>query len=310
MRWLVDPLDGTTNYLYGYRAFAVSIAAEVDGEVVAGVVADASNGEAVHRGPRRGARAATACPLRVDDQRRPRRPRSSAPASPISPIAARVRRRCSTAVLPAVRDIRRAGSAALDLCWVACGRLDAFYEKGLGPWDLAAGALIATEAGARAGDLDGGAPSTDFVLAAAPVAVRAARAPPSLAARTRRVDALDRPNPDISRFGRGRHPPAAAQRIKHRSPPTGGDRSEGDIRRADPTRPETRARHARRRRSASRSASVAPAALARRRRRAEPVPSAARVELPESVAQPGPRPIAADPVRRSRESSPPPHATR
>ena len=73
-----------------------------------------------------------------------------------------------TAVLPDVRDVRRAGSAALDLCWLAAGRLDAFYEKGLAPWDFAAGALIATEAGARTGDLEGGAPSTEFVLAAAP----------------------------------------------------------------------------------------------------------------------------------------------
>ncbi|HYD10483.1 MAG TPA: inositol monophosphatase family protein, partial [Acidimicrobiales bacterium] len=70
------------------------------------------------------------------------------------------------AVLPNVRDIRRFGAAALDLCWVACGRLDAYFERGLAPWDLAAGALIAGEAGASVGDLDGGAPSGDFTLAA------------------------------------------------------------------------------------------------------------------------------------------------
>jgi fructose-1,6-bisphosphatase/inositol monophosphatase family enzyme len=69
-------------------------------------------------------------------------------------------------VLPQVRDIRRMGSAAVDLCSVACGRLDAFYERGLGPWDLAAGALVAREAGARVGDLAGGPPSGEFVLAA------------------------------------------------------------------------------------------------------------------------------------------------
>ncbi len=71
-------------------------------------------------------------------------------------------------VLPAVRDIRRMGAAAVDLCSVACGRVDAFYEKGLAPWDFAAGALIAAEAGARVGDLRGGPASTDFTLAAAP----------------------------------------------------------------------------------------------------------------------------------------------
>jgi len=70
-------------------------------------------------------------------------------------------------VLPRVRDIRRMGAAAVDLCSVACGRLDAFYERGLGPWDLAAGALIAEEAGASLGDLWGGPPSGKFVLAAA-----------------------------------------------------------------------------------------------------------------------------------------------
>ena len=71
-------------------------------------------------------------------------------------------------LLPAVRDIRRMGAAAVDLCWVACGRVDAFYEKGLAPWDFAAGALIAAEAGARVGDLTGGSASTEFTLAAAP----------------------------------------------------------------------------------------------------------------------------------------------
>ena len=71
-------------------------------------------------------------------------------------------------LLPAVRDIRRMGAAAVDLCSVACGRVDAFYEKGLAPWDFAAGALIAAEAGARVGDLDGGPASTAFTLAAAP----------------------------------------------------------------------------------------------------------------------------------------------
>src|SRR5205085_7817659 len=71
-------------------------------------------------------------------------------------------------VLPRVRDIRRMGAAAVDLCSVACGRLDAYYERGLAPWDLAAGALIAREAGATVGDLSGGCPSGVFTLAATP----------------------------------------------------------------------------------------------------------------------------------------------
>ena len=72
------------------------------------------------------------------------------------------------AVLPQIRDIRRQGAAALDLCSVACGRLDAYYERGLAPWDLAAGGLIAREAGAVVTDLDGGPPIAGAVLAATP----------------------------------------------------------------------------------------------------------------------------------------------
>ena len=166
VRWLVDPLDGTTNYLYGYHAYAVSIAAEVDGEVVVGVVADASNGE-VFTGARGSGAQCDGVPLDVVDHAELA---TALVGTGFSYLADRRARQAQvlTAVLPAVRDVRRAGSAALDLCWLAAGRLDAFYEKGLAPWDFAAGALIATEAGARAGDLDGGAPSTEFVLAAAP----------------------------------------------------------------------------------------------------------------------------------------------
>ena len=71
-------------------------------------------------------------------------------------------------LLPKVRDIRRMGAAAVDLCSVACGRVDAFYERGLARWDYAAGALVAAESGASVGDLDGGMASSAFTLAAAP----------------------------------------------------------------------------------------------------------------------------------------------
>jgi myo-inositol-1(or 4)-monophosphatase len=73
-----------------------------------------------------------------------------------------------TRVLPAVRDIRRGGAASVDLCWVAAGRLDGYYERGLQPWDFAAGALVAREAGARTEDLDGAPPSYEFTLASGP----------------------------------------------------------------------------------------------------------------------------------------------
>lgn len=164
VRWLVDPIDGTTNYLYGFPGFAVSIAAERDGAVVAGVVHDPMHGDVFRAAKGRGATrnaepisASTNADLTTAlvgtgfSYERERRLRQA---------------NVLTQVLPHVRDIRRMGAAAVDLCSVACGRLDAFYERGLGPWDLAAGGLIAQEAGAAVGDLAGGAASSEFVLAA------------------------------------------------------------------------------------------------------------------------------------------------
>ena len=167
VRWVIDPLDGTTNFVYGYPGCNVSVAAEIDGVgIVAGAVHDPLLGDryAAHRdgGARRNGTA-----LRVN------------PAPDLAKALVGTgfsydpdrRRRQAEAlvhVLPAVRDIRRIGAAAIDLCSVGAGRLDAFYEKGLEPWDHAAGALVAAEAGARVGDLDGGPPSKDFTLAAHP----------------------------------------------------------------------------------------------------------------------------------------------
>ena len=166
VRWIVDPLDGTTNYLYRHPGFGVSIAAAVGGEVVAGAVVDA-----VHRETFAATRGGGAT-------RNGRRIGHGGQTSLGSALVGtgfgydpdRRRRQAETLVrvLPAVRDVRRMGAAAVDLCSVACGRLDAHYEVGLAPWDLAAGALIAAEAGAVVSDLDGGPASTSFVLAAAP----------------------------------------------------------------------------------------------------------------------------------------------
>jgi myo-inositol-1(or 4)-monophosphatase len=174
VRWIVDPLDGTTNYLYAVPAFAVSIAVEVDGDVVAGVVADPSHRE-TFAATRGGGATCNGRPIRCRDvaslshalvgtgfsYEPDRRARQGA-------VVARL--------LPRARDVRRFGAAALDLCWVACGRLDAFYERGLQPWDLEAGGLIAAEAGASVGDLGGGRASTGFALAAAPAIVDELRA--------------------------------------------------------------------------------------------------------------------------------------
>ncbi|MEO7556722.1 MAG: inositol monophosphatase family protein, partial [Acidimicrobiales bacterium] len=164
--WLVDPIDGTTNFLYGFPGFAASIGAEVDGQRAVGVVHDPLHGEVfaavVGRGATRNG-AAVRCSAKDD----------LATALVATGFGYDASRRAAQAavlgrVIPHIRDIRRMGAASVDLCSVACGRLDGYYERGLAPWDLAAGALIATEAGARVGDLEGGPPSGDFVLATAP----------------------------------------------------------------------------------------------------------------------------------------------
>jgi len=148
-RWVFDPLDGTTNFLYGIPAFAVAIAAEVEGEVVAGVVHDAVHGE-TYSASLGGGAFVGARRLAVS------RESNLAHALVGTGFGYDAARRAAQArvlahVLPRVRDIRRSGSAALDLCAVACGRLDAYYESGLQPWDHAAGALIVREAGGLTG---------------------------------------------------------------------------------------------------------------------------------------------------------------
>jgi myo-inositol-1(or 4)-monophosphatase len=145
VRWVVDPIDGTTNYLFGIPAWSVSVAAERHGRAVVGVVADPSRGELWVAVAGRGARCNGAA-IRVAEGR------SQLPAALLATgFGYRAERRAWQAqvlghVLPRVRDIRRFGSAALDLCWVAGGRIDAYYEAGLNPWDLAAGVLICEEA--------------------------------------------------------------------------------------------------------------------------------------------------------------------
>jgi myo-inositol-1(or 4)-monophosphatase len=147
VRWIVDPLDGTTNYLFGVPAWSVSIAAEWRGRLAVGVVVDPSRGEEWSAARGRGAtRNGEPCAVAVG--------RSTLSTALVGTGFSYDRRRRAWAgqvlarVVPEVRDIRRFGSAALDLCWVAGGRLDAYYEWGLGPWDLAAGRLICEEAGA------------------------------------------------------------------------------------------------------------------------------------------------------------------
>jgi myo-inositol-1(or 4)-monophosphatase len=166
VRWVIDPIDGTVNYLYGIPFYAVSVAAEVDGQVVAGVVLNAATGQE------------WTATLGGGAWRQGRRLRGSSEtrlshALVGTGFAYHPERRAQQArvvaeLIPQVRDIRRLGAAALDLCLAAEGVLDAYFERWLQPWDLAAGALIAREAGLTVAGLSGAPPGEEMVLAAPP----------------------------------------------------------------------------------------------------------------------------------------------
>lgn len=166
VRWIVDPLDGTVNYLYGLPSWAVSVAAEYRGRVVAGVVAAPHRREVFQAVLGRGA-SVNGRALRV-------RPAPPLAEALVATGFGYVRERrahqgeVARALLPEVRDLRRAGSAAIDLCDLAAGRLDGYYERGLNPWDYAAGALAAAEAGALVGGRPGEPHSPELTVAAAP----------------------------------------------------------------------------------------------------------------------------------------------
>jgi myo-inositol-1(or 4)-monophosphatase len=151
----------------------VSVAGEVDGTVAVGVVVVPGDGETFAAVRGRGA-TLNGAPLRCSTATDLR---ASLVGTGFSYDPGRRARQAAvlTEVLPVVRDIRRVGAAAVDLCWVAAGRLDAFYERGLQPWDLAAGALVAAEAGAVVTDLDGNRASGTFCLASAPGVVEELR---------------------------------------------------------------------------------------------------------------------------------------
>ena len=172
LTWVVDPIDGTVNYFYDIPAWAVSVAV-VEGEpdpatwrTLAGAVVNPSTGEVFTAAAGAGARL-NGAPIQANAG-------VDLPLALVGtgfgydPEKRRKQAAFVTELIPQVRDIRRIGAASLDLCSVACGRLDAYYERGLNPWDHAAGALIAQEAGARLGGLGGAPAGTDLLLAAAP----------------------------------------------------------------------------------------------------------------------------------------------
>ena len=170
VRWIIDPIDGTVNYLYDLPSWAVSVAAEIDGVVVVGVVVAPVAGESYVAALGRGARLHDAHgvrTLRVND------PVDLGSALVATGFGYTVDRRTSQArvvrgVVPRVRDIRRLGACSIDLCHVAAGRVDAYYERGPQAWDLAAGGLVAQEAGARVEGLHGAVAGDELIVAAGP----------------------------------------------------------------------------------------------------------------------------------------------
>ncbi len=154
-RWIVDPLDGTTNFLHGIPHFSISIALERDGEIVAGVVYEPTRDEMFSAEKGLGAY--------VNDRRlrvSARRQLGEAVIGTGMPFGERVGQagyiETLTAIMNATSGIRRMGSAALDLAYVAAGRYDGFWEFGLAPWDIAAGILLVREAGGYVSDMSGG----------------------------------------------------------------------------------------------------------------------------------------------------------
>lgn len=166
-RWVIDPLDGTTNYLYGHPFWSVSVGVEYRGLPAVGVVDIPAIGETFCASTglgttRNGAMVTT----------------SDVTVNAMALVAtgfgyARQRRdwqgRIVSAVVPQIRDLRRGGSAAVDLAFLACGRVDAYYERGLNSWDVSAGTVLVREAGGIITDLAGtGEPTAVFMVAAGP----------------------------------------------------------------------------------------------------------------------------------------------
>ena len=174
--WVLDPIDGTVNYLYGIPAYAVSVAAVTGGldpatwTVLAGCVHSVVDGRTWTAGRGRGAF--------LDGRRLSARADRGLDGSLVGTgfgyTTARRRHQAGVvaALLPRVRDIRRIGSAAMDLCTIGSGALDVYYERGLNPWDMAAGMLVALESGAQVVGLRGAGPGIEMTVAGPPTAVR------------------------------------------------------------------------------------------------------------------------------------------
>jgi fructose-1,6-bisphosphatase/inositol monophosphatase family enzyme len=152
-RWVIDPLDGTVNYLYGLPAWCVSVALEDEHGSAVAVVHDPLRDETFRAERGRGAKL-NGHAIHVSGEERPERALIATGFSYSSELRA-AQAAVVARVLPRFRDIRRAGAAALDLSYLAAGRVDGYYERGLNRWDWAAGRLIVTEAGGAVVELSG-----------------------------------------------------------------------------------------------------------------------------------------------------------
>ena len=166
VRWLIDPIDGTTDFVYAHPGFSVSIGAEVNGVAAVGVIVDPTLDQLVVAATGQGA-TCNGAPISVSAKDELATALVATGFS-YQPDTRRHQGEVLTALLPRLRDIRRMGGAATDFVSVATGRVDAYYERGLNPWDAAAGKVIAREAGAIVTDLDGEETDGRFVIAAGP----------------------------------------------------------------------------------------------------------------------------------------------
>jgi myo-inositol-1(or 4)-monophosphatase len=153
-RWIIDPLDGTLNYAHGFPFYCVSIGLEIDGELQVGVVLDSARDE-LFTTWRGGGAWLNGAPVRVSDEDTLQNA-MLATGFAYDPVAVSKNIEVFTRVMPKVRAVRRPGAAALDLAYVACGRLDGFWELKLNPWDVAAGVLMVSEAGGKVTSPSGG----------------------------------------------------------------------------------------------------------------------------------------------------------